>query len=329
MYVATARSAIRSYARNAFDSSQYADSDIDFALQTAADEIIRRTRCIMQIDTMTVASGATALVSVPTSFRPDRFIAAYLTGANVKVTWSGAYDHGYYGVYYTEGAPAYSGTIFNNSAILDAEDYLQLYNRSIGEHFSAQPNKIAFDSWQVGSATTGMVYPIPNDAFTIKMRWTPFFTSWTSGLVFTPVAQAVIAGGAVTNVNVISPGGSFSIAPTVTITGGGGTSAAATAVLDSVHSTGGVTSYTVTNGGSGYTTVPTVSFTVGSADLALNIPDDLIRPILMYCVPSLLQYNVPEQAFASAAFQRGEAFVKSIMGSGSLGARQTVARRRY
>jgi hypothetical protein len=54
-------------------------------------------------------------------------------------------------------------------------------------------------------------------------------------------------------------GSGYTSAPTVAFTAGGGTGAAATAVI----SNGRVVSLNITNGGSGYTSAPTVAFTGG------------------------------------------------------------------
>jgi autotransporter-associated beta strand protein len=64
-----------------------------------------------------------------------------------------------------------------------------------------------------------------------------------------------IAGGQVISIPVTSGSSGYLSAPTVTITGGGGTGATATAVLTN----GVVTSITVTNGGANYRSVPTVT----------------------------------------------------------------------
>ena len=60
-------------------------------------------------------------------------------------------------------------------------------------------------------------------------------------------------------ITITAGGSSYETAPTVVITGGGGTGAVATATIAS----GAVTSITVTNKGSGYTSAPTISFTGG------------------------------------------------------------------
>ncbi len=68
-------------------------------------------------------------------------------------------------------------------------------------------------------------------------------------------ATAVTSGGSLTAVNVVNPGSGFTSTPTVTITGGGATvQGTATAVVDNQQ----VTSYIVTSSGSGYDTPKTV-----------------------------------------------------------------------
>lgn len=67
-------------------------------------------------------------------------------------------------------------------------------------------------------------------------------------------------GGTKAGTITVTKGGSgYTSAPTVSFSGGGGTGAAATAVVTN----GVVTAINVTNGGSGYTSAPTVSFSGG------------------------------------------------------------------
>jgi hypothetical protein len=54
-------------------------------------------------------------------------------------------------------------------------------------------------------------------------------------------------------------GAKYTSAPTVTFSGGGGSGAAATAIVTN----GQVTGLTITNGGTGYTSVPTIAFSGG------------------------------------------------------------------
>lgn len=67
----------------------------------------------------------------------------------------------------------------------------------------------------------------------------------------------------------INAGAGYTIAPTITISGGGGTGAAATCSIETILV--GVSSFRVTNGGFGYVTSPTVTITgfVGSGQTAV------------------------------------------------------------
>jgi hypothetical protein len=80
---------------------------------------------------------------------------------------------------------------------------------------------------------------------------------------FPATAQATLGSGAnsgtVASIVALSLGSGYITAPTVTISGGGGTGATATAVLGTGTLAGQVVSFIITSGGSGYTTVPTVT----------------------------------------------------------------------
>lgn len=69
---------------------------------------------------------------------------------------------------------------------------------------------------------------------------------------------------AVTAITVTNQGSGYATAPTVALTGGGGTGAAATAVLGTGADAGKVVSVRVTNPGTGYTSAPSVAFSGGS-----------------------------------------------------------------
>jgi hypothetical protein len=73
-----------------------------------------------------------------------------------------------------------------------------------------------------------------------------------------PPTVAAIHG--VSALNLTNAGTGYTTAPTVAITGGGGTGATATATV----SAGAVTGFTITNPGSGYTSAPTVALTGGA-----------------------------------------------------------------
>ena len=71
-------------------------------------------------------------------------------------------------------------------------------------------------------------------------------------------ATATVSGGIVTGIGVTSGGSGYAFPPVVTISGGGGTGATATAVLGTGASAGVITSINFT-GGSGYTSAPTIT----------------------------------------------------------------------
>ena len=73
-------------------------------------------------------------------------------------------------------------------------------------------------------------------------------------------ATATVSGGAVTAIAIYQglSGRGYTSAPTVTLVGGGGTGATATATIDT---NGSITGFVITAGGSGYATAPTVLIT--------------------------------------------------------------------
>lgn len=69
--------------------------------------------------------------------------------------------------------------------------------------------------------------------------------------------------GGVTAITLTNQGSGYTVAPTVTLTGGGGTGATAEAVLGTGANSGKIASIRVTKAGSGYTSAPTVTLTGG------------------------------------------------------------------
>jgi hypothetical protein len=80
-----------------------------------------------------------------------------------------------------------------------------------------------------------------------------------------PTATATVSGGAVTGLTVTFGGSGYTAAPTVTLTGGGGSSATATAQI----ANGAVTGLTITAAGNGYTSAPLVTFSAGTVAASL------------------------------------------------------------
>ena len=81
----------------------------------------------------------------------------------------------------------------------------------------------------------------------------------------------------VISTNISNGGTGYSSAPTVGFSGGGGTGAAATAIVEG----GIVTGITITNPGSGYTSAPTIAFTggAGSGAVATAVVGLLANPV--------------------------------------------------
>ncbi len=128
------------------------------------------------------------------------------------------------------------------------------------------PNSV---EWQGGVSlqTNASIGGTPNSSLLISGQISSLATSATAGI-------PTIALGQVTTIPVISGSSGYLVVPAVTITGGGGTGASATAVLTN----GVVTSITVANGGINYTSAPTVTIASpgiqlekrGSMDLGLS-----------------------------------------------------------
>src|SRR5580704_7273748 len=77
-------------------------------------------------------------------------------------------------------------------------------------------------------------------------------------------ATANLSGTFVTSYNIISGGSGYTVAPTVTISGGGGSGATATAVISS----GVVTGINPASAGSGYTSAPMVTLSPPPANIS-------------------------------------------------------------
>ena len=87
----------------------------------------------------------------------------------------------------------------------------------------------------------------------------------------TATATATLGGLSAASFTITSGTTTYSVAPTVDITGGGGSGAKFTAVL----SNGLVTGITMNNSGSGYTTAPTITFSGGTQLVAGTAPTGL------------------------------------------------------
>jgi Chitobiase/beta-hexosaminidase C-terminal domain len=109
----------------------------------------------------------------------------------------------------------------------------------------------------------------------------------TAGSTFSPVAQA--AAATVSKVTVTAGGTGFVAAPNVTLTGGGGTGATATAIVTA----GVVTAVAVNSPGAGYTSAPTVTFVGGGGTGAAATA--FVTDVLVFNNPIAGTPNAPVQ----------------------------------
>lgn len=96
-------------------------------------------------------------------------------------------------------------------------------------------------------------------------------------MAYNVIKSDILVGGGVDSVTVTSAGTGYVQASTVvTITGGGGTGATASAVVTA----GAVSGITVTSGGTGYTSAPTVTITgVGTGATGVAVVNDLVSRV--------------------------------------------------
>lgn len=101
----------------------------------------------------------------------------------------------------------------------------------------------------------------------------PFYAAYITAL--TGTAQIL------NSVVVTNPGSGYTSVPTVSFSGGGGTGAAATAVIQN----GAVIAINITNPGSGYTSAPSVSLSGGGFDTAATASSTIV-PVSLDGIPT-------------------------------------------
>jgi Tfp pilus assembly protein PilX len=107
------------------------------------------------------------------------------------------------------------------------------------------------------------------------------------------------AAGTVGSVSITDPGTGYNSAPNVSLSGGGGSGAAATAVIGSV-STGTISSITLNNPGSGYSTQPTVTI-IGDgtgASAVATIIGGAVTAVTLGSAGNMCYQTAPSVSFA-------------------------------
>ena len=116
------------------------------------------------------------------------------------------------------------------------------------------------------------------DAFFNNVTRDAYVTNLTVGQFGVNAAEVGVGNGNVVHITVTNAGSGYTSNPTLSITGGGGSSAAATGVA---NSTGKIASVTISNGGSSYetnpsATIPAPTATSFNANSAVNETTDKI-----------------------------------------------------
>ena len=139
-----------------------------------------------------------------------------------------------------------------------------------------------------------------------------FAIGWSDGTSKPTVTQK----GGISAVNVTNGGSGYTTAPTVALTGGGGTGATATATVAG----GKITGFVITNPGSGYTSAPTVGLTgagtggaataVVAASCEFNVPTNRTWNTFDGCVSGFpFNFALNSVVQSAVSIQRsGEAF---------------------
>jgi hypothetical protein len=104
-------------------------------------------------------------------------------------------------------------------------------------------------------------------------------------------------GGQVSGFTIVTAGNGYSDTPSITLTGGGGSGAAATAILTN----GTVTSITLTSQGSGYTSAPAVALAAPPSSVYYSKQIDLSGA----SVTTLLSGNSSASAYFQVEEKRG------------------------
>jgi hypothetical protein len=147
MTLQEARKWVRYYARDAAGAdTEYGDEAIDFALMSVGEQFCRVTRCNRRVDPVTLASGNATVDLTPLGpgFHPERIISAYTAG---------------------------------DADPMDRPDWEELLRLQVTRGGTGRPRALAFEAPAVAG-----VWPTPDAAYTLRLRWWEPFTSWAPGV---------------------------------------------------------------------------------------------------------------------------------------------------
>ncbi|MDB5309789.1 MAG: Phage neck protein, partial [Gemmataceae bacterium] len=125
----------------------------------------------------------------------------------------------------------------------------------------------------VPAAVNPVVGPLP--AWTYGNATIPDAALRSQG---TATATAAVSGGSVTGFNITFAGYGYPAPPAVTFANGGGSGAAATAVI---NAQGQVTGFIITNPGTGYTSAPTVTIAALPANPTADVANSIAFPLVV------------------------------------------------
>lgn len=174
----------------------------------------------------------------------------------------------------TEPSATISGTVVLVQDDTRESDGVTIYDRTwaegrgvVSKRLQPLQDGLRLETWVSlgGAYDAGFMLP-PGILLDRDFEDVEGITRWTVTCVQNLAGASPLVGSTVAGFEMVSAGNTdYGSVPTVTISGGGGTGAAATAVL-SGGSTGQVTSLTLTNPGSGYTSPPLVTIGTPNGD---------------------------------------------------------------
>ena len=246
----------------------------------------------------TISTGGSGYTSATVSVSPpfdgvSTWSASSIAIVNQKLT----YQNNIYRVA-VSGVTGSNGPVHRNNTIANGTAALEY----IGTTATAEP-VITNSTVTVGSFTIGKIYTIASMGTTTSTQWNTI--AGTSGITYTvgSVFTAAIAGtglgsgnatlkevddltlyGMLNKIQLVGGGSGYTTAPTVNLSGGSGTGAAAVAILQN----GSIIRVIVTDPGYDYTSAPTATFGTlwtGLTSLA-NIGDQIYYSNRLYTVAS-------------------------------------------